>query len=193
MINQCCPVFMGIKPAALFPLRTGGEIRPCGLDGETAPCLDCLSSLLPRNISFFVLRTGADHLLIFLYEKNLLEKTLSCDAIRRLLSDFGYPVAIPAAFSIFRVLEYLKTRFMKNEFPHEVGLFLGYPPEDVAGFMQHKGQNYKLCGYWKVYGDVERAKMLFRQYDICRTCMERYAQYRLKPAENIWGDIRLVQ
>jgi hypothetical protein len=162
MINHCGPVLMGIKPAALFPLRS-------------AFCLDRLYTLLPGNINLFVLRKDANHLLIFLYEKTLLEKTLSRDSARQLLSDFGYPMGVPAFSSIFPALEYLKMRFVKNVFPHEIGLFLGYPLEDVTGFILHKGQNYKLCGYWKVYGDVEHAKTLFRQYDLCRACMERYA------------------
>ena len=61
-----------------------------------------------------------------------------------------------------------------QEFPHEIGLFLGYPPEDVAGFIRHQGSHYKLCGKWKVYGDVERAKALFCEYDRCSECLQRH-------------------
>jgi hypothetical protein len=175
VINHCAPVFMGIKPAALFPLRTGWESRPYDSGGGPALCLNSLSAFLPENINFFILRESENRLLVFLYDKFLLEKTLSYDAARRLLSDLGYPMEMPAIAAVFPVLEYLKTRFAKNNCPHEVGLFLGYPFEDVTGFIRHKGRNYKLCGYWKVYGDVERAKMLFRQYDLCRECMKRYA------------------
>jgi hypothetical protein len=169
IINQCGPVLMGEKPAALFPLRS-------------ALYLDCLSALLPRNINLAILRqtetpAGDAELsaynrrpLVLLYEKTMLKKTLSGSAIRCFLSDLGYPAAV---FSISHTLCYLKMRFSANDFPHEVGLFLGYPLEDVTGFIRHKGQNYKLCGYWKVYGDVERAKRLFRQYDLCRECMEK--------------------
>lgn len=39
-----------------------------------------------------------------------------------------------------------------GDFPHEVGFFLGYPAEDVVGFIRNKGQNFKFCGRWKVYG-----------------------------------------
>lgn len=52
--------------------------------------------------------------------------------------------------------------------PHEVGLFLGYPAEDVEGFRRHGGQGYKYSGLWKVYSDVERAQRCFRQYGCCR-------------------------
>lgn len=56
----------------------------------------------------------------------------------------------------------------RREFPHEIGLFLGYQPEDVEGFRRHRGRSCKLCGYWKVYSDMERAQRLFRRYDRCR-------------------------
>ena len=146
---------MGIKPAALFPL-------------DSAECLDCLSALLPENIKVLVLRETGGRPLILLYEKTMLEETLLRGAVRRFLLGLGYP----AAASVSPVLGRLKRRFETREFPHEVGLFLGYPAEDVSGFVRHRGQNYKLCGYWKVYGDVEAAKKRFRQYDFCRACME---------------------
>jgi hypothetical protein len=157
MISQCGPVLMGKKPAALFPLRSKS-------------CLDCLSGLLPGNARLFVLRETEGRPLVLLYQKALLEAVLSCGTVRGFLGGLGYP----AAASIFPVLMYLKARFTGSDFPHEVGLFLGYPLEDVAGFVQHRGQNYKFCGYWKVYGDVEEAKRLFRQYDWCRECMKSY-------------------
>ena len=59
-------------------------------------------------------------------------------------------------------------------FPHEIGLFLGYPPEDVAGFIANNARNCKCCGCWKVYGDEAKAKETFRRF---RRCAEEY--YRL--------------
>lgn len=53
-------------------------------------------------------------------------------------------------------------------FPHEIGVFLGYPIEDVIGFINNKGCNFKCCGYWKVYGDKEKAIKEFARYDKCR-------------------------
>ena len=52
---------------------------------------------------------------------------------------------------------------------------LGYPPEDVRGFMRDPLHGFKYIGYWKVYGDVERAKKIFDGYtrctDIYRRCL----------------------
>ena len=32
--------------------------------------------------------------------------------------------------------------------PHEVGLFLSYPPEDVKGFIDHRASGFKSAGLW---------------------------------------------
>ena len=58
-----------------------------------------------------------------------------------------------------------------GEFPHEVGLFLSYPPEDVKGFIDHRACGFKCAGLWKVYGDEEKARTLFAKY---RKCTEIY-------------------
>ena len=50
-------------------------------------------------------------------------------------------------------------------FPHEMGLLLGYPVEDVEGFIKHCGKNYLYSGYWKVYKDVEEKKKIFEAYE----------------------------
>ena len=51
-----------------------------------------------------------------------------------------------------------------------MGLFLGYPPADVDGFM-HRQEECKLCGIRKVYDDVES---VLRQFARCRHCTEVY-------------------
>ena len=54
-----------------------------------------------------------------------------------------------------------------GEFPHEIGLFLSYPPEDVLGFIRNKACRHKCLGCWKVYGDEQAAKILFEKYNQC--------------------------
>ena len=55
----------------------------------------------------------------------------------------------------------------EEEFPHEVGLFLSYPPEDVQGFIDHRAMDFKCAGLWKVYSDEERAQRLFTRFKRC--------------------------
>lgn len=51
------------------------------------------------------------------------------------------------------------------DFPHEMGLILGYPVEDVRGFIENNGQNYLYSGYWKVYENLKEKLELFKSYE----------------------------
>lgn len=51
------------------------------------------------------------------------------------------------------------------EFPHEIGVFLGYPLSDVRGFLEDEGRNCAYVGYWKVYDNVHSKIRLFQRYD----------------------------
>ena len=68
-------------------------------------------------------------------------------------------------------LEYANQQTFKGdesgEFPHEVGLFLSYPPEDVKGFIDNRACNFKCAGLWKVYGDEAAARRTFARFKKC--------------------------
>ena len=55
-------------------------------------------------------------------------------------------------------------------FPHEIGVFLGYPPDDVKGFIENEGKKYLMIGYWKVYSNLAGARMVFKEYDRAKDC-----------------------
>jgi hypothetical protein len=155
IVNHCSPVLMGCKPAALFML-------------QSEKAYTVLVCLLPKFLNVMVLRKSEGRLLVLVFEKKKLEETILNENIKAILTGMGYP----SSSSVFVFLNCLIRQFSCREFPHEVGLFLGYPVDDVLGFVKHKGQNYKLCGYWKVYGNVEQAKSCFSLYDKCRECVK---------------------
>lgn len=99
--------------------------------------------------------------LILVYRQSQLLKHLGRKDVKSILNDFGY-VDID---SLGDNLNVLKSRIVGENFPHEIGIFLGYPIEDVVGFIENKGKDYKYCGYWKVYCDPDEAKMTFDKYD----------------------------
>lgn len=49
-------------------------------------------------------------------------------------------------------------------FPHEIGFFLGYPYDDVLGFIENNGQNELAFGAWKVYANLPQALSTFSRY-----------------------------
>jgi hypothetical protein len=147
-------MLMGCKPAVLFPFDAGD--------------LWGLLGFLPPRIGCLVIREERGRALIFLFDGAMLEQTIFRSPIRNLLAGMGYPSR--PSLSLF--LAHLQKQFEGRRCPHEVGLFLGYPPDDVFGFIKNRGAGFKLCGPWKVYGDVERAKSHFREYERCREYMK---------------------
>lgn len=103
--------------------------------------------------------------LMLVYNERLMKKRLEQESVRRLLQENGYN----PSWSIDESLACLAQRIqMGGDFPHEIGVFLDYPVEDIIGFIENKGANFKLCGFWKVYGCEESAKRIFANYNKCR-------------------------
>ena len=102
---------------------------------------------------------------MFLYSSRLLSTHISVEETIKVLEKFGYK----RNFSLDEHLERLSERIEKShEFPHEIGVFLGYPIKDVLGFIENKVKNYLFCGFWKVYSNPEKASRTFDNYGKCR-------------------------
>ena len=112
------------------------------------------------GLQFFELKKTKDWLLILFYNKDMLEKVTGNKTNQEFLKKMGYY----DEQTLTQRLEFLKMRF-RWMCPHEIGVFLGIPIEDVCGFIKHKGNNFLMCKYWKVYHNPEGAENLFRCYD----------------------------
>lgn len=151
LANYCAPVLFGKKPAALFPARCFPEACPWQL-------------LRDQGFRTIRLCRQNQNPLIFIYHPALLEASLANEATHSTLKEIGYPIQR----NWRALLGFLYRRFRDApSFPHEVGFFLGYPPEDVLGFMQCP-RGSKSCGVWKVYGDEAQAALRFDEYARCR-------------------------
>ena len=122
--------------------------------------------LSPKGLRILPLRWREGRALLYLYRPKLLARDLQNPQAQKLLGECAYPCGSANA-CIAKLIQRLKEC---DTFPHEVGLFLGYPPADVEGFMRHS-EACKLCGLWKVYSDVASAE---KQFDRCRRCTEIY-------------------
>lgn len=98
--------------------------------------------------------------MIYLYRSSWMDRILEQPAIQEFLHRMGYQPGTTSS-----LLEQLSRRFcLEQEYPHEIGVFLGYPLEDVLGFMEHRGRNFTCCGLWKCYGDPSAAQARFARY-----------------------------
>lgn len=123
----CAPTLAGIKPASLFACSK-----------QTYPHLRSLLCEYNRQLNgaglfFRIMQEQQRALLLFVYCEPVLRQALAEPARRDMLLGYGY--AEPN--DIEQSLRHLQQRFAKkSSFPHEIGLFLGYPPADCAGFCQ---------------------------------------------------------
>lgn len=163
------PVAKGVKPSGLL---TVWKYRIPAI--KLKSYLDEHKSDMPEGCFFKILKETALYYLVIFYHDSLLRERLYEYRTAELLK--GYPVK----GSVSQMINHLRTRIENSsyelkDFPHEVGIFLGYPIWDVEGFIKHRGMDYKLCGYWKVYQDAEGAKAKFNEYDRIRA--SALAQY----------------
>ena len=152
---QCAPLLTGIKMSSLLNIREEQKKEVFRLFDRTP-------------VSGRILYESAGRTLLFLYRKERLLAYLERGDGRRLMDSFG-----DGGLKLEKMLRLLSIRYQEHmsglgEFPHEIGLLLGYPPGDVSGFIENNGRNFLYSGYWKVYGDLHEALRVFAQYDHAR-------------------------
>ncbi len=149
---QCAPVIAGVKIANLLCIN-----------------LDCeqkLNEIMSNSdMMIYKLCTGKKGVTYLVYRKAELETYILSKPVKTFFKSEGY-----TDFSLESILIRFKSRYAKymdkhEDFPHEMGLLLGYPIEDVKGFVENKGKDYLYSGYWKVYKNVSEKKAIFRKYD----------------------------
>ena len=168
LVEQCATTLAGLKPASLFRYQGADKRQPRMAVAYWA------KRLAPYGITLRVLKhcpqTGA--CLIYLYRAGWLRSILTEPSNRAFLARRGYQTD-QDCLSLLRQLS--RRLCLEREFPHEIGVFLGYPLEDVVGFIANRGRNYTCCGYWKAYGDPAAAQRRFDQYRRCTAvCKERF-------------------
>ena len=156
LVRNGAPTLAGMKTGSLFtcPYQSREEIQ-----GDIR---ELNRRLVPKGIRILPLRFSEWRTLLYLYRPNHLKRDFRDGRTAFLLKARGYPVDNPDR-CVVQLVSRLRCR---EAFPHEIGLFLGYPPEDVHGFMEHK-RCFKCVGCWKVYGDEEKAKQIFCRYQKC--------------------------
>lgn len=161
---QCAPLISGLKVSNLLIISAEDEAL--------------VRVILRRSgISFFrLLRTG-EKVTFLLFRKNPLEAYLKQQEVETMLVEAGY-----AELSLGNILSTFQKRYAHymsagGRFPHEMGLLLGYPAEDVKGFVENEGKNFLYSGYWKVYADVEEKRRLFQKFENAKETVIQLLSY----------------
>ncbi len=158
IIEHCSPTLASIKTANLFNYTFETEAELYGY------LRDLNQNLSKKGVTATLLRKGEKTALVYLYRRKKLQEDLEKPGVREFMRTYGYdnPTANQA-------ITMLRKRFAEgNGFPHEIGLFLGYPLGDVIGYIENAGRNSKCSGCWKVYCNECEAMKLFARFDKCK-------------------------
>ena len=155
LVVQCAPMISGIKISNLFNVekRLASQLK----------------QVLERSgISYYLLLESEDKVTFLVYREDELKAYLMQDRVCQSMKNFGYE-----SLDLTEVLKRFQKRYtecmeLKAEFPHEMGLLLGYPVEDVRGFIEHQGRDYLCTGYWKVYENLEQKQQLFQRFEYAK-------------------------
>ena len=156
LILQCAPFLKGIKIACILNITEENS-------------RELYEILEGTGIKFKILTRNHGKCLVFLYRRESFSRYLKRTDVREFLGSYGYEDVEPE-----KMLERLSKRvcqYSDGEIcsPHEIGAFLDYPIDDVKCFIEKDGKDSLFSGYWKVYNNPGRAKMIFWAYDKAKT------------------------
>lgn len=167
---ELAEVLQGAKPANLVCLTN--KRRSCGRNLYLLWKEHGAALLEESGLKVRVLDDRGSSVLLLLYSQEALGALLAQKSVRIILGKAGYG----NVFDFDAVLDELETRVTGEGFPHEIGVFLGYPLKDVIGFMGWAPLAFTVQGPWKIFGKPEQSLLLAECHRECRSRMsERLA------------------
>lgn len=155
IVYNSSQVIAGVKPASTMTIK-----KSCKKGYESWKSIgeDFVRSI---NLEAMELREDENSLIVLVFNRKLLYKVISEEKTKNLLLNLGYKNRV----DVTEYLNTLKNRYMINNCPHELGIFLGIPIEDVNDFISCSEKKCLYCGYWKVYNNFDNAIKTFKMFD----------------------------
>ena len=165
LVDHCSPTLAGIKTGNLFPLHSEED--------DVIPEIRELNRTLVRNgLRMIPVKRDSQHTLIYVYRPERLQKDLALPEAEEILRKKGYPCG-----SSDRCVTCLMKHLASDaEFPHEIGLFLSYPPSDVKCFMEDTSEGVQYVGCWKAYSNAREAEKTFESFRKCTAVYQTRAK-----------------
>lgn len=162
LVDYASQTLANRKLASLFTFKNTQNIDIGAMVSERNEILN------KKNMYVEILRNNETSSQIYAYRPHKLTYVLNQTKVKTLLTGLGYKTN-----DLDQCIRHLKYRFKKESFPHEIGIFLGYPYEDVVGFIENKGNKFLANGYWKVYANKDEKIKLFETYNKIRKSYKR--------------------
>lgn len=147
-------VILGSKPAEIINVPGSKEDKKIKLSQIEAFFSNC------SRITYRIITThDGGKRVLFINEKSM-EKVLVNKRCINFLKFVGYP----SDYQLNDYMDELVFRLQSEEFPHEIGVFLGYPLKDVLGFMGYGKNELVEVKNWRIYGDKEISYEVYNNF-----------------------------
>ena len=154
ILEMIGPVILGSKPAEIINVPGSREEKEVKLSQIISFFNNC------SRITYIIITThDGGKRVLFVNEKSM-EKVLSNKRCINFLKFVGYP----SDFELDTYIRELVYRLKLQEFPHEIGIFLGYPLKDVLGFMGYGRNELVEIKNWRIYGDKEVSYQVYNSF-----------------------------
>ncbi len=157
LIRLCSPTFAGLKTGNLFSVDINDREKFNAEVREFNRRFAC------KGIRMIPVKYSKKYVLIYVYRPKMLKRDFANEQVCRVLKEKGYSYS-NADRCVAQLVKHLE---QDSDFPHEIGLFLGYPVDDVLGFMRSSREGVKYTGVWKVYSNKDAALETFDRYKRC--------------------------
>lgn len=149
---HCAPLLFGLRISLFLVVTESQAERLKDISAGT-------------NLSYSVICEKDGKKSILLYSKRKLEEYFENECVKEMLKKLGYDKKELGDLICDFSRNYQSYMEGERNFPDEMGIFLGYPPEDVKGYMENSGNNFLCSGYWKVYENVKAKTELFEKME----------------------------
>lgn len=154
LVEVLGPVLMGSKPSEIISIPFHDNNRDNKLEEISNHFSKC------SKIEYIFIERENISLKILFVNRSALEKKLSCRKCQNFLKFLGYPKYV----TVDSYLDHLVSKISSDNFPDEIGIFLGYPIKDVVGFMGYGNYSISSTKYWRVYGDPKPSEDLYSKF-----------------------------
>lgn len=147
-------VILGSKPAEIINVPGSIEDKQMKLSQIESFFSNC------SRITYRIITThDGGKRVLFINEKSM-KNILANKRCINFLKFVGYP----SDYELNDYMDELVFRLQSEEFPHEIGVFLGYPLKDVLGFMGYGKNELVEVRNWRIYGDKETSYEVYDNF-----------------------------
>lgn len=176
ILEMIGPVILGSKPSEIVNIPGTIEEKRVKLFQIQSFFSNC------SKITYRIITTHDGGKRVLFINELSMNRVLSNKRCINFLKFIGYP----SDYNFDGYINELVSRLESEEFPHEIGVFLGYPLKDVLGFMGYGKKELVEIRNWKIYGDKQVSYDVYNSFlrdkKIMREMIDNLSMNELKRA-----------